>query len=252
MMGAPFNPQVREKNILAKLGAVLLAFSLWILIDRVAICLADKFLAGSFKYTWLMVHHGIQIFLVVAVMALPLWGRRLSAWGLNLNNQQRTIRLLGKFTLGWVLFTTLFTLASQWLSGWPPLLDFAPSFETILIYLLFESIMVGISEELVFRGLVFGVLEPHLQRKIRLPGFSISWAGLFAALFFALAHVGFQLSPFAITSFAPMQIFMAFTLGIFYAVLREETGSLMGPILAHNISDGWLTVLYLIIHAVKG
>lgn len=56
--------------------------------------------------------------------------------------------------MGWIGFTTLYTLITQWLAGWPPLLDFELTLENALIYLAFESILVGISEELVFRGLV--------------------------------------------------------------------------------------------------
>ena len=250
MIGKQVNTPENKTSPLVKLLFFLLAFSLWFLIDRAAILLADIFLAGSFKYTWLMAHHGIQIVLALAVMALPLWGRRFSDWGLNLKNSPETINLLVKFTLGWVLFTTIFTLVSQWLLGWPPLLDFTLNFENILIYLVFESIVVGVSEELVFRGLVFGVLEPIYRKEIRFPGFTLSLAGVITALFFALAHIGFQLSPFAITAFAPVQIFMAFALGIFYAVMRERTGSLLGPILAHNISDGWLSILYIVIQQI--
>jgi membrane protease YdiL (CAAX protease family) len=48
-----------------------------------------------------------------------------------------------------------------------------------------------------------------------------------------------------------MQVFMAFALGIFYAVLRERTGSLLGPVLAHNISDGWLSILFILIQMIR-
>lgn len=65
------------------------------------------------------------------------------------------------------------------------------------------------------------------RQKVKPPGFSITYAGIFSALFFA------------------------FALGIFYAAVREKTGSLLGPILAHNISDGWLSILYIIIQSIQ-
>ena len=242
----------KTQVLLRKLFFFLLAFSLFLLIDHLAIYLADLMLKGSFKYTWLIAHHVIQIFLALLVMALPFWGRSLSGWGLNTKNFRLTLKILGKFTLGWIVFTTLYTLVTQWLSGWPPLLDFELTLENVIIYLVFESTVVGISEELVFRGLVQGVLGSHFSKQINLPGFSISLAGIITALFFALAHIGFQLSPLAITAFAPMQIIIAFALGTFYAVLREQTGSLLGPVLTHNISDSWLSVLYIVIQTIRG
>ena len=230
---------------------LLLAFIFWIAIDRVAIYLTDIFLAGSFGYVWLMLHHAIQIVLALAIMVLPVWHKSLAEWGFTIKNHRKTFEIILKFSIGWIICTTIFTLVTQWLSGWSPLLDFYFNWENILSYLIFESIIVGISEEIVFRGLVYGVLTPHFNNKIKLPGFSISYAGVISAIFFSIAHIGFQIIPFSITSIAPMQVFVAFALGVFYAVVREKTGSLLGPILAHNISDGWLSILYIIIQSVS-
>ena len=238
-----------ENLVIKKLFIFFLAFILFFLIDKAAVNLTDIPLAGSFGYTWLILHHLIQILLAIGIMALPWWHRSFSEWGVNLKNYHQTLTIIKKFTIGWIIGTTIFTLISQWLSGWPALLNFSLNIENILIYLFFESIIVGISEEIVFRGLVFGTLSPYFSKKVKM-GFSISYAGIISAIFFAIAHIGFQFFPFAITAFAPMQIFIAFALGIFYAVLREQTGSLLGPILAHNISDGWLSILYIMIQLI--
>jgi membrane protease YdiL (CAAX protease family) len=242
----------RTKGYSFQLNRVLIflfAFLLFSIIDRSAIYLTDIFLAGSFGYIWLSVHHVIQIIMAVLIMALPWWRRSLSDWGFNLKNVDLTFRIILKFTIGWVIFSTLFIVAQQWLSGWPKLLEFRLNASNILIYLFFEFIIVGISEEIVFRGLVYGTLYPFFSKKIKI-GFTISYAGIITAVFFAVAHIGYQFFPFAITSFAPMQVFMALALGLFYAVLREKTGSLLGPILAHNISDGWLSILYILIQTL--
>ena len=245
--------QINDLNVrnifLKKILIFFLAFLFFFLIDRAAIYLTDLALTGSFGFTWLSLHHLIQIVMAVAIMLMPGRHRSLSNWGLNFKNSDVTLKIILKFTIGWIIGTTIFTLVTQWLSGWPPLLDFYLSIENILIYLIFESIIVGISEEIVFRGLVYGTLSPYFSNKVKI-GFSISYAGIISAVFFAIAHIGFQISPFSITAFAPMQIFIAFALGIFYAVLREKTGSLLGPILAHNISDGWLSILYIVIQLI--
>lgn len=244
--------QVENSRKIFILGGLVLvlAFLFFFAIDQFAIFITDSFLKGSFGYIWLSVHHVIQILFAVIIMSLPWWHRSLSEWGLNFKNHKQTFKILLKFTIGWIFFSTIFILISQWVSGWPKLLGFYLNAENILIYLFFESIIVGISEEIVFRGLVYGTLQPYYDKKISV-GFTISTAGIISALFFAIAHIGFQFTPFAITSFAPMQILVAFGLGLFYAVLREETGSLLGPILAHNISDGWLSILYIVIATVS-
>jgi membrane protease YdiL (CAAX protease family) len=42
-----------------------------------------------------------------------------------------------------------------------------------------------------------------------------------------------------------MQLLFCTGLGLFYAVMREKTDSLVGPIAAHGASDGLLTVIQL-------
>lgn len=66
-----------------------------------------------------------------------------------------------------------------------------------------------------------------------------------------LAHVGFDFRQFKVTTVDPMQLMVAFGLGLFYVILRERTGSLLGPILAHNLTDGSLTIVYLLLHFFK-
>ncbi len=36
-------------------------------------------------------------------------------------------------------------------------------------------------------------------------------------------------------------------LGLFYAIMREKSGSLLGPVLAHGVSDGTITVVKLLL-----
>lgn len=233
----------KSKNIFLMFFYFFISILLFFTIDKAATYITDIFLAGSFGFTWLIVHHLFQIVFVLLLMLLPFWSKTFSDWGLNLNNKERTFDILKKFTIGWIICTTIYLIISSWLSGWPYLLNFTFTWKNAAIYLFFETVIVGISEELLFRGLIYGVLHKAFKQRIKLIGFSISLAGIISALIFAFAHIGFQLFPFQITAFSPMQFLMAFGLGIFYAVLLEKTDSLLGPILAHNISDAWLSIL---------
>ena len=61
-------------------------------------------------------------------------------------------------------------------------------------------------------------------------------AGVILAILFALAHLtSFWTENFWI---ALGQQIYAFTLGILYAYWREKSGSLLAPIIGHNVSDG--------------
>lgn len=239
------NEQINRKNEMKSSLLALIAFFIYYLIHEIATYATDPFLAGEFAYTWLNMHHLIQAALVLGIMILPFWKRTLSEWGINLKNLTQTTQILKTFTLGWIFFTTLYILISGWLSDWPPLIAFELNAINITQYLVFESIIVGISEELLFRGLLYRILRPKFKGKVSLFGMTVTSAGVLTAIIFAMAHIGFEFFPFAITSFNGMQVFMALALGIFYAMVVERTGSLLGAILAHNITDGWLSLLYI-------
>ena len=51
------------------------------------------------------------------------------------------------------------------------------------------------------------------------------------------AHISYSIYPFHIYFLNPMQLMMAFALGIYYAITFENTGSLLCPVLSHSASD---------------
>jgi membrane protease YdiL (CAAX protease family) len=230
---------------------LLAAFAAYLLIDTMAIQLTDPLLGGRFAYSWLLLHHAIQIPLTLAIMLLPFWQRSLTKWGLNLDHWTDTKKILQRFTLGWILCTTAYIGISSFLAGWTSLLPFEPTPARLAQYLVFEGVIVGISEELVFRGLVFGMLRPFFSRPVHLFGQKLSWAAIISAAIFAIAHIGMEWFPMTLVYFDALQVFIAFCLGIFYAFIVERTGSLMGAILAHNISDLWLSLLYILVETIR-
>src|SRR6202167_6484529 len=72
--------------------------------------------------------------------------------------------------------------------------------------------------------------------RIRFWKYDMHVAGVILALLFALAHLtSFWTENFWI---ALGQQIYAFTLGILYVYWREKSGSLLAPIIGHNVSDG--------------
>lgn len=113
----------------------------------------------------------------------------------------------------------------------------APAIHAVDIagWLTFELLIVGICEETLFRGFLLGLLEALSPSRLRIGRFSLSTAGYTIALVFALAHMGnFRTRPWPI---ALGQQLYAAALGVLYAWLRERSGSLEVPIVAHNLSD---------------
>ncbi len=113
------------------------------------------------------------------------------------------------FTIVWSLLLSLLGLTPQ-----PDLLPlFGGGIGGLLLALFTGGIIAPISEEVFFRGFVFGGLRRHL-------GFRR--AMLLSAALFALAHI----LP---TSWPPI-----FLLGAFFALLYEQTGSIWPAVVAHG------------------
>lgn len=96
----------------------------------------------------------------------------------------------------------------------------------MLAYILIVLVlMVGVVEEMLFRGLLQGSLErvlPHWQA-----------IGV-ASMIFGLMHVGWM---------NPLEVLLAYGAGVVFGCLAVSTESLIAPIAAHGIGN---LVLYLI------
>ena len=105
---------------------------------------------------------------------------------------------------------------------------------TALERLLFQATMPGIDEEIYFRGVLLLVMGLAMRSgAFRLLGAPISWAGVLVTILFGLGHslfwqdggLGFSVLFFGITAF----------LGFGLLWLRERTGSILIPLIAHNL-----------------
>lgn len=99
---------------------------------------------------------------------------------------------------------------------------------------LFQATMPGLDEELYFRGLLLLVLSLAIQSgSANMLGASISWAGMVTTLLFGLGHSLFWREGAA--SFSSAAFIYTFILGFGILWIRQRTGSILIPILAHNL-----------------
>lgn len=248
----------KENSILLKLFYLAATITFAYIIPRLASLTADltigyfKWLDPDNVFVWPYIHHLVQLLLALVVIILPFWKKSLDEWGFNINEREWSLKVTLKFCVYWVLFNTIGTLIFQILSGWPPIVRYPMNVRNIAGNLSFMFIMPGISEEVLFRALVTGILLRSWKGRINILGINLPYAGFIAAIIFTLAHIGFDIYPFKVTYIEPMQLIFAFGLGIFYAVMFDRTKSLLGPILVHNASDGLTHVMYYILTLIAG
>ncbi|HOZ32109.1 MAG TPA: CPBP family intramembrane metalloprotease [Tabrizicola sp.] len=164
-----------------------------------------------------LVKHGLSsslatasLFLLVVVVLLR-WWREV---GLAKGPQRGTLRVIWP----WLLFLALFA-ASALNAGLPP--------ASVTLFILANTMMVGWSEEVMFRG----VWLRGLHRS-----FGIWVAILGSSLIFGAMHV---LNVFLTGDLrgAVLQAAAAFLSGVFLAAVRLRTGSLWTGIVLHGLWD---------------
>lgn len=189
-------------------------------------------------------HHGVQLLLGLALIGV-LGRERWAAFGLTLAHRVTSWRLL---TRGFfpVLLVSLLAghILVPLLQGVPPerFADGVPDPGDLAGRLAFALVLVGVSEEVVFRGLFHTTLARGWHGTVRVFGLEIPTAGIWSAAVFTAAHIGVAGWPPHITHLDVRQLILAFVLGLFYAVAYHRTGSLLAPIIAHNAVDGGIVI----------
>ena len=193
--------------------------------------------------TWVQVtdHHFWQ--LVLALIAIFVLSRgHLGLWGFNLQNSDESLHITRRFCYYYGIYFVGVSILLQLFVIGPPPLDHPWLADHILGRLAFGFLFVGLSEEILFRGLIHSYLAKFWTGVWSWRGYKMPVAGIIAALIFTLAHIGLRLSPFTVAHFFLPQLVQAFVLGLFYSWAYHRTGRLLAPILTHNFSDGvlWL------------
>ena len=101
--------------------------------------------------------------------------------------------------------------------------------------LAFQATMPGLEEEVFYRGILLLALNEAFTKRWRVAGVSVGWAALLTTILFGCAHAvsysesgfTFDLFPFLVTALPALVLVW----------LRERTGSVVWPIVVHNIAN---------------
>lgn len=187
-------------------------------------------------FAWSWIHHIIQFVLALSAMLLyP--GIKLRDWGFNLRESNLSLRIVLKFSIGWLIFYGIGAFITLKMSGNTSVYPFHFTTRNVIGYSGFMFLMPGLSEETLFRGFVMIVLGQSWKGIVNIGKLTVPVSGILAALIFTCAHISCNLFPLKFY-FSTGQLIAAFGLGIFYAIVFYKTKSLLAPMLCHSISDG--------------
>lgn len=105
--------------------------------------------------------------------------------------------------------------------------------DTSLERLLYQATMPGIDEELFMRGILLALMVQGFGPSRERAGAPFGWAEWAVTFLFAAGH-GLRVADGAL-AFDPLLFALTGTIGAGLAWLRQRTGSLVVPILAHNL-----------------
>lgn len=206
------------------------------------------------SYLLISVHHVLQgIFALLAILSLSrILHMPLREFGFNFDEWRYAVRLVLCASCCWFLVQGL---AGAWMvsRGYASAaFSFPLTSGNVLSYFAFQILLSGTSEEILFRAMVMTPLLWYGQRAglSKKAGAWLAWG--VATLIFMAAHINIALHPLRITHFNILQQLTVFIFGSFYAFLFVKTRSLAGPMLAHNVLNGVIVVVGLVLFRIFG
>lgn len=107
---------------------------------------------------------------------------------------------------------------------------------------LYQASMPGLSEEFFYRGLLLGTMSAAVVSGGKnLWGANITWAGVLMSLLFGFGH-GLFISTNGGTDISLENIVITGIVGFILYWLRARTGSILIPIITHNLFNLGITV----------
>jgi hypothetical protein len=130
--------------------------------------------------------------------------------------------------------TTLVVLA---LAAWALIVGLnSPKGQLDIRVLIYLGVMPGLNEELIYRGFLLAILNKLMPPKFTLFTAPLGWGVIVTSVLFGLLH-GVWLDSSLAIHLDVIALQNSTVSGFVFAWLRERTGSLLIPIIAHGLED---------------
>lgn len=183
-------------------------------------------------FVWISIRHTIQALIIALVMVILSKTKRID-FHIGLGDKMRGIAYLKKFMVIFFAYTVIVFVITIITSSFSPF-QFPLNARNILGYMGFQLLLSGPSEELIFRAFAITMFTLLISHKRLFK--HLSYANLFAAIIFALAHIVISFSPFGLRYSLP-QLGLAFGLGLIYGDCYEKTKSIIYPMIMHSFTN---------------
>lgn len=222
-----------------KIWTVIKVMSLGILlllIPKTGTWIADMFNHDSIDpdgaFMWISIHHIIQALVVILIIFIIRKFKPID-FNLGFGNKEIGYRYLKRFIIGFTIYTLIAFTVIVVLNTFQ-VFQYPLNARNITGYLGFQLLLSGPSEELIFRAFAITLFAAFISTK-RVDKY-LSYATLFAAIIFGIAHIRISFNPFEY-SYTLQQVFLAIGLGYFYGDCYEKSKSVIYPMIMHSFGN---------------
>jgi membrane protease YdiL (CAAX protease family) len=135
---------------------------------------------------------------------------------------------------GFILPASLVVLA---LAAWVLIVGLcSPKGRLDVRFLIYLAVMPGLNEELIYRGYLLAIMNRLLSPKFKLFAAPVGWGAILTSVLFGLLH-GVWLDNSLDVELDMIALRNSTVSGLVFAWLRERTGNLLMPIVAHGLED---------------
>ena len=194
------------------------------------------------SFPWLIHYYMMEVpmLLISILMIRQLSKGNFGNYGFNLRSKDLKLAFS---VVGGIVFA-LFMALIDYL---PPIvlgrfeIGYDLTFTNVLGTLSFMWIFVGIAEETLSRGLIQTYLMNNISGDVKIASWNIKRATILGGAIFGLSHL-FNIYRKPLEFVIPQMIY-ATIFGIIVGYVYQETQSLAGPIVMHNVADGLETTI---------
>lgn len=234
-----------------KKGFLLILAAFILFLVTTGISKASFYLAGQIYPHWqsldpdgsylnISLHHVFQAVLALILIALIKIGlnKSWSDFGFNTNDWRFALKRVLQFCAFWFVMQGSIAVIMILTGSSPGPFHFPLTTGNFAGYFLFQVLLSGTSEEILFRSLVIITMLAVGKRAGYSDKVNTIIAVVVSILIFMLGHVNIRFNPFLVENFNLLQQVTVITFGGFYAYLFLKTRSIVGPMLAHNWLNG--------------
>ena len=238
--------ELKSAPIIKMLGVTVIVALVIVLVDATLRSLLN-YAAMVEDSSWILadlVH--VPQFVIPFALMYCITGGRLREYGFNLKQKPPAFTHRRMFGLG-ALFGLLMSLkyVSQVAKGAPVDIPQPVTAVSVLGNMTFQWLVVGLSEETMFRGLIQTYLMNNLRGYVKVLGHDLHIGTVLGALFWGAFHfINVLVMPLGSVVFV---VILTTVAGLFMGYAYQETGSLLTTIIVHNTLFGVpLTVGYIL------